>query len=188
MPYGEVGKNWVWMLGLGIIFTTLGFAGLMILPLLTITSVAIFGAFMLVAGTLQFLQGLTKAREWKSRTLHVLMGAIYVLAGIATMENPLLATAVLTLILGVSLIVIGALRIAVAFQNTNINQWMLVSISGVITMLLGVLIVLQWPWSSLWAVGLFVSVDLIMSGLNFIAIALSAKTEYTKEQRNPSGG
>jgi len=58
-------------------------------------------------------------------------------------------------------------------------------LSGVLTILLGVMIVLQWPWSSLWAIGLFVSVDLIMSGANFIAIALAAKVEGEK---TPAGG
>ncbi|ASJ06280.1 HdeD family acid-resistance protein [Thermococcus pacificus] len=188
MEYGEVKKNWIWMLGLGIIFTTLGFAGLMILPLLTITSVAIFGAFMVVGGALQVIQGITKTKDWKSRTLHIIMGAIYVIGGIATLENPVLATTILTLVLGFSLITIGAIRIGVALQNKDISQWALMTLSGFLTILLGFMIVIQWPWSGLWAVGLFVSVDLIMSGLNFIAIALSAKMEHTQGQKNPSTG
>ncbi|CAI1492546.1 conserved membrane protein of unknown function [Thermococcus nautili] len=180
MEYGELKKNWAWLLGLGIIFVTLGFAGLLLLPLVTITSVAIFGAFMLIAGALQITQGIAKARDWKSRGLHILMGVIYVIGGIATLENPVLATTVLTLVLGFSLIAIGAIRIGVAFQNRDISQWALMTLSGVLTIFLGALIVLQWPWSSLWAIGLFVSVDLIMSGANFIAIALAAKAEGEK--------
>ena len=180
MEYGELKKNWVWLLGLGIIFVTLGFAGLLLLPLVSITSVAIFGAFMLVGGALQIGQGTIKSRDWKSRGLHILMGLIYVIGGMATLENPVLATTILTLILGFSLIAIGALRIAVAFQNRDISQWALMTLSGFLTIILGVLIVLQWPWSSLWAIGLFVSVDLIMSGANFIAIALAAKVEGKK--------
>ena len=178
MEYGELGKNWVWLLGLGIIFTTLGFAGLLMLPLVSITSVAIFGAFMLVGGVLQIVQGLTKAKDWKSRSLHILMGVVYVIGGIATLENPILATTIFTLVLGFSLMTVGALRIAVAFQNKDVNQWALMVLSGVLSVFLGLMIILQWPWSSLWAIGLFVSVDLMISGANFIAIALSAKAEY----------
>ena len=187
MEYGDVKENWVWMLGLGIIFMTLGFAGLLLLPLVSITSVAIFGAFMLVGGTLQVIQGLLKAGGWKSRMLHVSMGLIYIIGGIATLENPVLATAVFTLVLGFSLIIIGSIRIAIAFQNKDINQWALLSLSGVLTILLGLMIVLQWPWSSLWAIGLFVSVDLIMSGANFIAIALSAKAEHEATNKTAAG-
>ena len=176
MEYGELKKNWAWLLGLGIIFVTLGFAGLLLLPLVSITSVAIFGAFMLVAGILQIAQGMAKAKDWKSRGLHILMGVIYVVGGIATFENPVLATAVLTLVLGFSLIAIGAIRIGIAFQNKDVSQWALMTLSGVLSIFLGLLIVLQWPWSSLWAIGLFVSIDLIMSGANFIAIAIAAKS------------
>ena len=175
MEFGEVGKNWVWMLGLGILFMTLGIAGLLVLPLLSITSVALFGAFMMLAGALQMVQGMAKAKEWKSRGLHIIMGLVYVLGGLFAMMNPVLATALYTLLLGLSLITIGTIRIAVAFQNKDINQWSLMALSGFFTVLLGTLIVLQWPWSSLWAVGLFVSLDLIMSGANFVAIALAAK-------------
>ncbi len=177
MEFGEVGKNWVWMLGLGILFMTLGIAGLLVLPLLSITSVALFGAFMMLAGALQMVQGMAKAKEWKSRGLHIIMGLVYVLGGLFAMMNPVLATALYTLLLGLSLITIGTIRIAVAFQNKDINQWSLMALSGFFTVLLGVLITIQWPWSSLWAVGLFVSLDLIMSGANFVAIALAAKTE-----------
>jgi uncharacterized membrane protein HdeD (DUF308 family) len=178
MKYGEVEKNWVWMLGLGLIFITLGVAGLMVLPLLSITSVALFGAFMVVGGTLQMIQGVTKTKEWRSRVLHITMGLIYVLGGIFAMINPVLATTIYTLFLGLSLMFIGFLRIAVAFQNKDISQWALMSLSGALTVFLGLLIVLQWPWSSLWAVGLYISVDLIMAGANYIAIALAAKVEH----------
>lgn len=177
MEYGEVKKNWIWLLGLGLVFITLGIAGLMVLPLLSITSVAIFGAFMVLGGALQIAQGISKAKEWKSRSLHVLMGLIYVIGGIFAIINPVLAVSIYTLVLGFSLIAIGAIRIGVAFQNKDVDQWALMSLSGFLTMLLGILIVIQWPWSSLWAVGLFVSIDLIMSGASFIAIALAAKEE-----------
>ncbi len=174
--YGIMEKKWVWMLLLGVVFMTLGFAGLMMLPLMTLSSVSVFGAFMLVGGILQVLHGLTKAKDWKSAGVHTLMGLVYVLAGVFTIENPILASATLTLLLGVSFIVIGTLRMGVAFQNKDVNQWPAMVFSGLLTVLLGLFIVLQWPWSSLWAIGLYVSVDLIMSGANFVAIALAAKT------------
>jgi len=161
------------LFALGVVFMTLGFAGLLLLPLVSITSVAIFGAFMLVAGILQIVQGIAKARDWKSRGLHILMGVIYVVGGIATLKNPVLATAILTLVLGFSLIAIGAIRIGIAFQNRDVNQWALMTLSGLLSMLLGLMIVLEWPKSSLWAIGLFISVDLMMSGATFIALALS---------------
>lgn len=173
--YGMVEKNWVWMLLLGVIFVTLGFAGLMLLPLMTLSSVAIFGAFMLVGGLLQVIHGTTKARDWKSAGLHTLMGVLYILAGVFTLENPVLASATLTLLMGLSLIVVGTIRVAVAFQNRDINQWVAMVLSGVLTMFMGLLIVVQWPWSSFWAIGLYFSVDLMMSGANFIAVALAAK-------------
>lgn len=50
MKYGEVGKNWVWMFGFGLIFIIFGVVGLMVLFLFSIISVIFFGVFMVVGG------------------------------------------------------------------------------------------------------------------------------------------
>ena len=47
--------------------------------------------------------------------LWLLLGILYVVAGFAAFENPLLAAAVLTLVLGVTLLVSGIMRIIRAF-------------------------------------------------------------------------
>jgi uncharacterized membrane protein HdeD (DUF308 family) len=33
----------------------------------------------------------------------------------------------------------------------------------------------EWPYSGLWAIGLFVSIDLLMQGISLISIAWAAK-------------
>jgi uncharacterized membrane protein HdeD (DUF308 family) len=53
------------------------------------------------------------------------------------------------------------------------SSWML--IDGVITLLLGLLIYVQWPSSSAWAIGTLVGVSMIMSGISRVMLSLAMR-------------
>lgn len=48
-------------------------------------------------------------------------------------------------------------------------------IDGIITFILGVLVLAQWPVSGLWVIGLFIGIDLIFYGGAWIALALGLR-------------
>jgi len=48
--------------------------------------------------------------------------------------------------------------------------------NGALSVLLAVLLWQQWPLSGLWAIGLFVGIDVLLTGWSWIALALMAKT------------
>jgi uncharacterized membrane protein HdeD (DUF308 family) len=104
-----------------------------------------------------------------------LLGALYVLAGFVTFENPLLAAALLTLLLGCALLVSGIMRIVLAFSMKEGTPWMWVAVSGAITLLLGLIILAHWPVSSLYILGIFLGIDLIFAGMGWIGIGLGLK-------------
>ena len=175
MGLEALSENWHRMLILGVIFTVLGAAGLLLLPLTTILSVTIFGAYMIVAGASQLVHAL-RNRGWRSRPLHILLGILYLAGGASILWNPVLASLLLTLFLGFMLIAIGAIRAAVAVQNRwQLPQWKLAVLGGAMSVVLGAIIVASWPWSGLWAVGLFVSLDLFVAGWTYTALALAAR-------------
>ena len=47
--------------------------------------------------------------------------------------------------------------------------------SGVITLVLGAIIWRQWPLSGLWAVGILVGVDMLLTGASLLALSLTAR-------------
>jgi len=65
---------------------------------------------------------------------------LYILAGFVTFENPLLAAALLTLVLGAALVASGIMRIVLAFNMKEGTPWIAVVFSGVVTFLLGLII------------------------------------------------
>ena len=76
---------------------------------------------------------------------------------------------------------IGVMRIIMAFQVKNKTQgWAWVAFGGVLNIVLSVLVYMQWPESGLWVIGMFISIELIINGIN--AITLSGITKRVQKE------
>jgi len=54
------------------------------------------------------------------------------------------------------------------------SAWLLL-IDGIITLLLGLMIYMQWPSSSAWAIGTLVGVSMIISGVTRVMLSLAVR-------------
>jgi uncharacterized membrane protein HdeD (DUF308 family) len=81
----------------------------------------------------------------------------------------------LTLLLGSLFLVEGILHVALYFHLRALGaaRWFL--LDGIITLLLGLLIYLQWPSSSAWAIGTLVGASLIVSGVSRVMMSLAVR-------------
>ncbi|MCB2186819.1 MAG: DUF308 domain-containing protein [Deltaproteobacteria bacterium] len=152
----------------------LGTAGLGLEAFLTLASVLYFGLLLVVAGVVQLGHGLL-SKQWRGRGGALVIGALYLLAGVAVIADPLAASAVLTLILAAVLVVVGVSRLAMALQHRDLAGWGWGAVSGGLAVLLGLMIAARWPVSGLWVIGLFVAIELILHGWTYIMLALAAR-------------
>src|SRR6185436_8075657 len=154
--------KWGWLVGFGIFSVIAGVialgSGVM---LATATAVLIIGFMMLMAGVVEIVAAFN-AKDWGHRILWLLLGALYVFAGFVCIQNPFQAATLLTLMLGIALIVVGLLRIFLATRMKQGTPWVWVVLSGIITVLLGLMIVAKWPASSFYVLGIFLGVDLLI--------------------------
>jgi uncharacterized membrane protein HdeD (DUF308 family) len=139
-----------------------------------VVTVFVVGIMMLIAGVAEVINSF-QIKSWGKFLLWLLLGALYIVAGFVTFENPLLAAAVLTLMLGFALIVSGIMRLILAFNMKQEMPWVLVALSSVITLLLGLIIVAHWPVSGLYILGLFLGIDLVIAGVGWIGIGLGLR-------------
>jgi uncharacterized membrane protein HdeD (DUF308 family) len=172
--FGALTKNWGWLLVLGIVFIILGTIGLGMLFALTMVSVLFFGVLMLIGGGVQFVDAF-KCAGWKSVVWHVLMAILYVLGGIVVIIDPVLASVVITLILAGTITGAGIVRLIIALQHRDSKGWGWALVSGIISIVLGIMIFAKWPVSGLWIIGLFVAIEMIINGWSYIFLALAAK-------------
>lgn len=172
---GLLHRHWGWMLALGILMLILGVIGLYMSVALTIASVLLFGVLLLVGGGAQIAQAF-RARGWKSVALHVAIALLYIAAGGIALFDPVAASLSLTLFIAAMLLATGALRVIIALQMRPIRGWVWVLVGGIASVLLGILIMADWPVTGLFAIGLFVAIELILDGWSCILIALAAKS------------
>jgi uncharacterized membrane protein HdeD (DUF308 family) len=172
---GDLKKNWGWLLAWGICSICLGTLGLYMTFALTLASVLLFGVLILAAGVIQLVQAFA-CQGWKSVVWHVLIALLYIAAGVDILADPVRASGVLTLILAGILIAIGVLRIVMAIQlKSAVGGWLWSVLSGLVSILLGGLILAHWPASGIWVIGLFVAIELIFNGWSYLFVALAAR-------------
>ena len=67
------------------------------------------------------------------------------------------------------------MRIFLAFNMQHGSPWIGVALSGLITLVLGLIILAHWPVSSLWTLGIFLGIDLVFAGGSWIAVGMGLK-------------
>jgi uncharacterized membrane protein HdeD (DUF308 family) len=184
---GDLKKNWGWMMTLGIAFLILGMIGLGTVFFLTIASVYLFGVLLLIGGGFQLVHAIMYCKGWNGFLSHATNALLYLVVGGVILYSPLVASTLLTLIIGVGLIMIGILRAVSALQHRGTPAWSATFFSGVLSILIGFMIVSNWPTSGLWAIGLFIALELIIAGWSYILLAFSVKKTNQRDGEQAAG-
>jgi uncharacterized membrane protein HdeD (DUF308 family) len=163
--------KWGWILALGIVYVIVGFIALGSVVMATVISVFVVGIMMVIAGVAEVINAF-QIKTWGKFLLWLALGVLYIVGGFATFGNPLLAATLLTLLLGAALVASGIMRIVLAFSMKQGMPWIWVALSGAVTLLLGLMILSRWPVSSLYILGLFLGVDLVIAGASWIGVSL----------------
>jgi uncharacterized membrane protein HdeD (DUF308 family) len=128
------------------------------------------GAVLLIAGIVQIVSGL-RSDGWSSKLPPLILGVITSLCGFGLLSEPWIGMKFIALLLAIFFVVEGIWKIIASFSYRPASGWLLLLVSGVIALVLGLLIWKQWPVSGLWAVGVLVGVDLLMTGISMVALA-----------------
>ena len=171
---GPLRAKWSWIVAIGVVYMLAGLVALGSVVMATVASVLVVGVMMIIAGVAEVISAF-QIKSWGKFLLWVLLGVLYIVGGFVAFENPLLAAALLTLILGASLVASGIMRIFLAFSMKRESPWIWVLLSGVITLLLGLLILARWPVSSLYILGVFLGIDLVMAGAAWIGLGFGLR-------------
>lgn len=160
-------------LGLGLALVALGSLAIYSVVYATFASVIFFGWLLVFSGFIQFGHALY-ARQWSGFLLQLLLGIFALVAGALILYRPTAGALSLTLLLSFLFITQGVIRIVLALTR-RFEHWQWVLVSGVLTLILGILILKQWPYSGLYVIGLFVGIDLIFNGWALIMLSFNAK-------------
>ncbi len=166
--------KWGWIVALGVVYLVAGLIALGSVVAATAASVLVVGAMMIIAGVFEVINAF-QVKTWGRFIVWLLLGVLYIVAGFVAWDNPFLTAIWLTLILGAALVASGIVRIFLAFNMKQGSPWVWVVISGLITLVLGLIILAHWPFSAVYTLGIFLGVDLVFAGAGWIGLGLGLK-------------
>lgn len=170
------GKNWQRFMLWGIALLALGILAIGAATFTTFLTVIFLGFLIVLSGAIMVMDTITFWwGKWSGFLLHFGLALLYLMVGILLITNPLQGSLSLTLLLGLFYIIIGLARIFYS-SGAQSPKWGWSLANGVIALILGILIITNWPASSLYMIGLFVGLDLIFLGWAYIMAALAARS------------
>lgn len=163
------------LIGLGILFIILGIIGVAGQVMFSFVSVNVLGIFLFAGGLLQGIHAF-KSVGWKSVGVQMIFAVLYIAAAIYVWAFPIPALEAITLWLAAIFFVTGFLRLISAFQHRQFAEWSWMAFSAAISILMGVLIMNNFPASSLWLPGLLIAIELLLQGWSLLFLGFAAKS------------
>jgi uncharacterized membrane protein HdeD (DUF308 family) len=163
-----------WFVALAVLMTALGL-GAIAFPLSASVAVTLLvGVVLVIAGIGQLLHALRVSR-WPGFLITLLSALLSLAVGTLVLLYPLSGVLSLTLLVGTFLLVGGTLKIILAFRVRPGLSWQWLLFAGGLAVLLGVLILLQWPVAAGWVLGVLIGIDLLFSGLWMLTLTLATR-------------
>lgn len=144
-----------------------GFVAIVV-PAVASVATAIFIGWVLLFGGIVLIMDVI--RHEGHRVLRLLYAALVIAVGIYLLLAPLEGTVTLTFVLVVNFLVVGAVRVFIGFMSRGRPGAGAVILNGVLSLLIGLLILVDFPSSADWAIGLLVGVDLLFFGFGALMV------------------
>jgi uncharacterized membrane protein HdeD (DUF308 family) len=169
----EIVQYWGWFLAFGIGVLILGIVAVGRAVTATVVSMLFFGWLLVLASGIEIAQAVMVG-HWAGFFHHLLAAILFGIAGLLLVARPVISAEVLTLFMAMFFLVGGLFQI-IGSIAVALPGWGWQVADGLITLILGLLVLAQWPASGLWVIGLFIGIDLIFYGAAWIALALGLR-------------
>lgn len=167
----DLAQSWGWFLLWGLLLLALGIVAVWRSMSATLASMLFFGWVLLLGAAVEVASAVMVG-HWAGFFQHALAAILFGVLGLIFVLRPAITAEVLTLVMALFFLVGGLFQI-VGAATLGFVGWGWHAVDGMITVVLGLMILWQWPASGLWVIGLFIGIDLIFYGAAWIAIALS---------------
>ncbi|WP_411086699.1 HdeD family acid-resistance protein [Streptomyces sp. 061-3] len=158
---------------LGALLVVAGLVGLVYTGVATLTSMILFGWLLLIGGLVGLLHAI-QSRGTNFFWLGVVVAALNIAAGVVVIRHRHGTAEALTMFAALLFLTGGVFRLvgSVVVRGPQFG-WTL--LQGAFGLLLGLLVLFDWPHSSLYVLGLFFSLALLFDGLGLIAIGVGGR-------------
>jgi uncharacterized membrane protein HdeD (DUF308 family) len=167
-------RSWKALMFVGVLAIAVGCVAILVPAVASVATAIFIGWILIVAGAF-LVAAAFSAHSIGTVVLRLLWAVLTVVVGVWLIVEPDNGTLTLTLVLGIYFLFMGLTRIAVAFAARGQQNAGLVGLSGFCGLIIGILILVKFPSSADWAIGLLVGIDLIFAGWTLTSVALVGK-------------
>jgi uncharacterized membrane protein HdeD (DUF308 family) len=167
--------HWGWIVALGLGLAILGALAIWRARTATLVYVVFLGALLLAAALAVFVVAFSFTGYWTAFFFHILWAVLLAITGFILVTRPAVSAEAITLVMAFFFLVSGIVSIGFALFSHAEGQWLSV-FDGAVSVALGALLLSGWPVTGLWAIGLFVGVDLILRGAAITALGLGLRS------------
>ena len=179
---GSLSLRWGWVLALGIALIIAGIIALGDTIAVTLISVLLLGWLLIATGILHVVH---LVRHTEVRSVWNILGTIFdFIAGIYLAIHPALGALTLTLVLAAFLLASGVTRLIGIFP-TNLPHKFWPIVDGLLSIVLGVLLWIHWPWTGLWFIGFAIAIELIFRGWAWVMVAFALRAHVSRPALSP---
>lgn len=171
LPLPPISRGWAIVAGIAMIL--LGFFALGDQLFFTQLTATLIGVILMFGCAFQLMKVFTIS-GWKSHLWYAIVALVYGIAGYVFIAHPFRAAIAFTLFLGWAILIGGVFRAFLAFKMRHHKGSGWIFFSAAISLILGVLIISQWPAAGLYILGLFLGIELIFAGVGWLGLGLSA--------------
>lgn len=163
-----------WGVVLGILFIVVGIFAIGE-PVVAGLAVALLVGWALIVAAAAHLVGAFSAGSIGRGIWQAIVGVAYFIAALYFLTHPLLGLTTLTIVLAIVLFVEAIFELVVYTQTRAWPGagWRLTN--AIVTGLLAIMILAQWPSSAVWVIGTLVGINLLMTGITSLMLASAAK-------------
>lgn len=158
-----------WLIGLGVLMVVLGIAAIIEPFVATVAIARVLSWTLLFAGIVRTVHAFQSRRQ-RGFWLKLLVGILYIVAGFLLLSNVFGAKLTLTLVFGWAIVAQGIFEVIAAFNVRPEPNWGVMLFSGIVAIILGIAILHQWPFNSIWLLGFFTGISFLFTGAWMIMI------------------
>jgi len=165
----NVRRSWGWFLFFGLLLIACGIVCIAADVAATFVTVYAFGWLLLFTGVVALVHAF-RVHQWGGFFLYLLSALLRGFTGYLLIRYPLSGAVGLTLILA-SFFIVGGLFRTIGAAELRLPRWGWSLASGIISVLLGIILLWELPVSSLWFIGFAIGIDMILEGAALVGFA-----------------
>ena len=179
-----VHENWKFLLFQGVVMVVLGFLAIVAPAVATIAVDFYIGGLFLLSGIVGLL-AMFSVSDVAAFFWALLTAALSLVVGVLLLCRPEAGAASLTIVLTAFFVAEGIFQIvgSLSYRDVLPGSWGWMLASGIADLLLAAIIVLSWPVSAAWALGLIAGINFITSGAALVTVAIEGRSFTHRPRR-----